>query len=208
MKTTIAKALFHGHSYEEYRRIITDLLLDSKSTGNEQSEALTNYSKLNETRMNRLDKTIKINEEVVKQLQDLKNDYIWLVISEGWCGDSAQLVPIFNKMAEASHHKIDLRLVFRDENEALMSHFLTNNARAVPKLILINKATGEALAQWGPRPNGAVDFILNYKKEHGVVDDQGKADLQMWYTRDKGLSTQAELLDMMLTVDQEILQTA
>jgi hypothetical protein len=28
----------------------------------------------------------------------LKNDYIWLVISEGWCGDAAQLNPVFDKM--------------------------------------------------------------------------------------------------------------
>jgi hypothetical protein len=58
MKSIVAKALFNSHSYAEYRKLVTDLLLEGKSTGNEQSESLTNYSKLNETRMNRLEKTI------------------------------------------------------------------------------------------------------------------------------------------------------
>jgi hypothetical protein len=31
----------------------------------------------------------------------VKNDYIWLVISEGWCGDAAQLLPVFDKMVTA-----------------------------------------------------------------------------------------------------------
>jgi hypothetical protein len=72
-------------------KLVSDLLKDDKSTGNEQSATLTNYSHLNETRMNRLEKTLKISEENVQKIGILKNDYIWLVISEGWCGDAAQL---------------------------------------------------------------------------------------------------------------------
>ena len=51
MKSIVAKALFNTHSYAEYRKLVTDLLSEGKSTGNEQSESLTNYSKLNEARM-------------------------------------------------------------------------------------------------------------------------------------------------------------
>jgi hypothetical protein len=35
------------------------LIKEEKSTGSEQSSSLTNYSLLNETRMNRLEKTLK-----------------------------------------------------------------------------------------------------------------------------------------------------
>ncbi|MDG2433372.1 thioredoxin family protein [Flavobacterium sp.] len=201
MDKTIGKALFNSHSYIEYRKIVTDLLRENKSTGHEQSEALTNYSSLNETRMNRLDKTLTILPEVVTNLQALQNEYIWLVISEGWCGDAAQLLPIFDKMAEQSEGKIELRIVLRDDNEELMNHFLTNKAKSIPKLIVINKATSGALAHWGPRPYAAVELIANYKKEHGVIDETIKTDLQMWYLHDKGLSTQSELIDMMLDLD-------
>ncbi|SDX61561.1 thioredoxin family protein [Flavobacterium degerlachei] len=204
MKIAIGKALFKSHSYSEYRKLVSDLLRSEKSTGKEQSPELTNYSGLNETRMNRLEKTMKISEGIVENLKSLKNEYIWLVISEGWCGDAAQLLPIFDKMATASEGKIELKIVLRDENEELMNLFLTNKAKAIPKLIVINRETGGALAHWGPRPKGAADLITNYKKEHGVIDETVKTDLQLWYLHDKGLSTQLEINEMMLDLDSQV----
>lgn len=203
MRKSIAKALFNSHSYSEYRKLVSDLLKDDKSTGNEQSAALTNYSHLNETRMNRLDKTLKIPQENVEKLGALKNEYIWLVISEGWCGDAAQLLPVFDKMVAAADGKIEMKIVLRDENEELMNLFLTNKGKAIPKLIVINRETGGALAHWGPRPKGAIDLIENYKKEHGAIDETAKTDLQLWYFHDKGLSSQEEIIWMMLDLDKE-----
>ncbi|EIA09269.1 thioredoxin family protein [Flavobacterium frigoris] len=203
MKIPIGKALFKSHSYSEYRKLVSDLLRNEKSTGKEQSPELTNYSSLNETRMNRLEKTMKISEEIIQSLKFLKNEYIWLVISEGWCGDAAQLLPIFDKMTDASEGKIELKIVLRDENEELMNLFLTNKAKAIPKLIVINRETGGALAHWGPRPKGAADLIANYKKEHGALDETAKADLQLWYLHDKGMSTQNEIIGMMLDLDNQ-----
>lgn len=201
MKTSVAKALFNSHSYPEYRKLISDLLLEGKSTGNEQSEDLTHYSTLNKTRMNRLNKTMKITDENSLKLKSLKGEYIWLVISESWCGDAAQLVPIVNKMAEESG-KIELKIVLRDENEDLMNLFLTNKAKAIPIVIVINKQTGDVLGNWGPRPKGAADFIKNYKKEFGAIDETAKNELQLWYLHDKGLSTQEELTNLMLDLER------
>ena len=196
MKIPVAKALFNSHSYSEYRKLVSDLLVEGKSTGNEQSEDLTHYSTLNKTRMNRLDKTIKITEENSIKLKSLEGKYIWLVISEGWCGDAAQLLPIINKMAVESG-KIDLRIVLRDENEELMNLFLTNKSKAIPILIVVDVATGNVLGNWGPRPKGATDLIIDYKKEFGVVDETAKNNLQLWYLHDKGLTTQEELINLM-----------
>jgi hypothetical protein len=196
MKIPVAKALFNSHSYSEYRKLITDLLLEKKSTGEEQSEDLTHYSELNETRMHRLDKTIQISEDIIQKLKSLKSEYIWLVISEGWCGDAAQLLPIINKMALESG-KIDLRIVLRDENEELMKLFLTNKNKAIPILIVVDKETGSVLGKWGPRPKGAADLIIDYKKEFGVIDETAKTNLQLWYLHDKGLSTQEEIINLM-----------
>lgn len=201
MKTTVAKALFNSYTYPVYRKIVSDLLVEGKSTGNEQSENLTHYSTLNETRMNRLEKTMKITDENISKLQSLKNEYIWLVIAEGWCADGAQLLPVFNKMANESD-KIELKIVLRDENEDLMNLFLTNGTRAVPKLIIVNKETGNVCGNWGPRPKGANDLIRNYKEKFGIVDETAKADLQLWYLHDKGVSTQDELIDLMLDLEQ------
>ncbi|WP_264535317.1 thioredoxin family protein [Flavobacterium sp. N1736] len=197
MKSIVAKALFNSYSYPEYRKLVTDLLSEEKSTGNEQSESLTHYTKLNEARMNRLEKTIKISEDVISKLQNLNNHYIWLVISEGWCGDAAQILPVINKMAIESNKKIDVRIVLRDQNDDLMNQYLTNGGRAIPKVIVICKEAGIVRADWGPRPKEAAELMINYKKEFGVIDEKIKTDLQLWYLADKGISVQQELVQIM-----------
>ena len=197
MKSIVAKALFNSHSYSEYRKLVTDLLSEGKSTGDQQSESLTHYTSLNEARMNRLEKTIKISDEILEKLQHLNNHYIWLVLSEGWCGDAAQILPILNKMALGSNNKINLKIVLRDENDDLMSQYLTNGGRAIPKVIVICKEAGIVRADWGPRPKGATELMANYKKEFGVIDEKIKTDLQLWYLADKGISVQQELIEIM-----------
>jgi hypothetical protein len=203
MKSILEDSLSNSYTYTFYRNHIATLLKQGKSSGNEQSEDLLHYSSLNQTRMNRLEKTIKIAIENEQKLLDLKNEFIWLVISEGWCGDAAQILPIVYKMAKVSP-KIELRIVFRDENEALMNLFLTNGAKAIPKLIILDKKSLEVLGDFGPRPKGATKLILDYKKRFGVVDEAAKTDLQLWYLHDKGLSTQNEIMDLMVNADYEL----
>lgn len=201
MKTEIAQSLLNSYSYMEYRKIVSDLLAEGKSSGNEQSEDLLHYSKLNETRMNRLDKTIPTDEEVIKKIHSLKKEYIWLVLTEGWCGDAAQIAPILFKMTSVTD-KIKLKLVFRDENEALMNLFLTNGSKSIPKVIVLDAETLLVKTTWGPRPEGAANLIKSYKAQYGVVDETAKTELQLWYFNDKGLSTQRELADLMVHLEQ------
>lgn len=202
MKTAVAKALFKSHDYHEYRKLISDLLLEGKATGNEQSENLVLYSNLNITRMNLLDKTIQITEENIKKLRSLEKKYIWLVLAEGWCADGAQIVPVLNKMAYESG-KIDLKIVLPEENEELMYLFMTNGVRSIPKVIVVDKESGTIYGSWGPRPKGANDFMESYKEKHDVDDDVAKNELQMWYLHDKGVSIQEELIGLMLDLEQQ-----
>jgi thioredoxin-like negative regulator of GroEL len=201
MKTVIAQALFKSHSYLEYRKLMADLLKEGKSTAVEQTEERTHYSELNETRMHRLDKTMKITEANSAKLKTLKKNYLWLVLTESWCGDAAQILPILNKMALESDQKIELKLVLRDENEDLMNHFLTNKGKAIPKLISIDKATGAVVGNWGPRPQGAIDLIESYKERFGAINETAKAELQLWYLHDKGVSTQNEIIQLLQSLE-------
>lgn len=203
MKLAVAESMQKAHSYVKYRTIVTHLLRDGKSTGKEQSEALTHYSELNEVRMNRLDKKMVISEESIQKLLGLKKNYVWLVLAEGWCGDAAQILPIFNKMAQIAP-SIELKLAFRDENESLMQAFLTNGAKSIPKLIILDAETHNVLGNWGPRPKGATDLISSYKRQYGTIDETAKAELHLWYHNDKGLSTQNEVTDLMLDLENLI----
>ena len=196
MKLIIENSLANSFTYQEYRGHVTNLFQAGKATGNEQSESLVHYTELNEARMNRLDKTMQVTDEVKSFLENLNQEYIWLVISEGWCGDAAQILPIINKMALLSD-KIDFKIVLRDHNEDLMNQFLTNGSKSIPILILIEKDTLKVVNQFGPRPKPAIDLVKNYKEKFGIIDETIKTDLQKWYLSDKGVSTQQEIIDLM-----------
>lgn len=200
MDALIENSLTNSYTYTEYRNQISHLLLDGLSTGNTQSEDLTHYSTLNEVRMNRLDKTIKVPQEIANKLIGLKKEHILLVISEGWCGDAAQIVPVINKMAQISEN-IELKIVLRDENDELMEQYLTNGARSIPKLVLIDKETGIVRGSWGPRPAGATQLVKEFKEKHGAFTPEAKTELQKWYLQDKGLSTMEEITLLLETAD-------
>ncbi|WP_353149152.1 thioredoxin family protein [Flavobacterium sp.] len=192
MLSIIQSALQNSHSYTEYRIIVSKLIGEGKSTGKEQSADLLHYSELNEIRMNRLEKTLKLDIEVEKTLQNIKSKQTWLVISEGWCGDAAQILPVIKLMSEASKN-IDLKLVFRDENEELINLFLTNGAKSIPKLLILDE-NANLINHWGPRPEGAKNIIIEYKAKNGIVDEPAKIALQKWYLDDKGISTMKEIV--------------
>lgn len=196
MNDIIKESLSRSFTYSEYRNTVVSLLKEGKSTGHVQSTHLLHYTELNQTRMNRLNKTIVISEDIAHKLQTLKSEYIWLVISEGWCGDAAQLLPIFNKMENLSD-KIEMKIVLRDDNPELMRLFLTNGGKSIPKLIILDKETLNILADWGPRPKGAAKLLTDYKEEVGFIDEAIKNQLQLWYLKDKGLSTQKEIAELL-----------
>ena len=194
MKKIIEKSLKTAISYSGYRSLVHNLLTEGKSTGPEQSDDLTNYSMLNDRRMKRLDKTIKISEETIQEFQKVKQPQTWLVLTEGWCGDAAQSLPILNKIASDTAN-IDLKIVLRDENLDLMDLFLTNGGRSIPKLIALDK-DNNVLDFWGPRPTIATKMVADYKEKNGALDPQFKQDLQVWYNKDKGKSVQADFVNL------------
>jgi len=185
VKDIINKSLQKGISYQDYRTLVGDLVEQGSTTGPEKTEALANYTMLNNRRMKRWDKTIKISNEIKNKISNFKGNVTWLVITESWCGDAAHVIPVLNKIAELSEG-IDLKLVFRDENQALMDQFLTNGGRAIAKLIIIDNTTGEVLNTFGPRPSEATQLVNNYKAKHGTLTPEFKEELQGWYNKNKG----------------------
>tara|TARA_R110002033_G_scaffold17026_1_gene46826 strand:- start:373 stop:843 length:471 start_codon:yes stop_codon:yes gene_type:complete len=154
--------------------------------------------------MNRWDKTLKLSEESQTRLAHFHENISWLVITESWCGDAAHIVPVLNKLAEAIN--IDFRVVLRDENLELMDTFLTNGARAVPKLIMIDNVTGDVINTFGPRPNEATQMVIDYKEKHGVITPEFKEDLQLWYNKDKGESIIKDISELLCQLEPSICQ--
>ncbi|WP_378179357.1 thioredoxin family protein [Aquimarina sp. SS2-1] len=192
----IEEGIQNSYSYQEYKEKVSELLSKGKSTGNEQSEALTNYSMLNDRRMRRLDKTLKINGTIADAFTNTKTNITWLVLTEGWCGDAAQSLPVINKLSEMNEG-IDLRIISRDEHDELMNNFLTNGGKSIPKLIAYNKETQKVVNTWGPRPSFATKMVNDYKKVNGSLDAQFKQDLQVWYNKDKGNNVAEDLVKLL-----------
>jgi len=180
-------------TYAAYREKVSKEL-QSKLTLSPE-DTITHYTQLNQSRMNRLDKTLVLTDSVRTKLLQLKQKYIFYVISEGWCGDAAQILPIINKIVEASDN-LELKIIFRDENVEVMNQYLTNGAQAIPKLIILDQNHVE-IAIWGPRPAPASNLILENKKQFGKVTDEAKEALQVWYNTDKGVTTQNEIVALL-----------
>lgn len=195
-KTTqalIQESLAKAMSYEEYRSMVARLVLMGKSSSHHQTEALSNYTVLNDRRMKRFDKTLKFDSEAVEKIKALNRKLIWLVLTESWCGDAAPSLPVMNKLAELNPN-IQLRIVLRDENLELMNRFLTNGTLSIPKLIVVATESMEVLGEWGPRPSAATKMAKNYQRKHGNLSTEFKEELQLWFNKDKGRNIVEELL--------------
>ena len=177
-------------TYAEYIKLIDDLLLDGKTTGENQSEAMFSYGKLNRQRMHRLEKTVLLDESLTEKARKTGRKQIWLILTEGWCGDAAQNIPVIEKIAAASDN-IETRYVLRDENLELMDEYLTNNARSIPKLIALDALNLEEIGTWGPRPAAAMDLFIELKHQ-GLEKPLIMENLQRWYIADKNHSIQTE----------------
>ena len=180
-----------GMDYEEYRRLIDAMIIVGKSTAKNDSETLLEYSKLNVVRMKRLDKTVEIIPELKETVQGISAPQTWLVITEGWCGDAAQIIPVLNKIAELNSN-IQLRFLLRDENLELMDQYLTNGrSMSIPKVIVLNEHN-EELFNFGPRPS-VLQEMFYHLKANAMTNDAVKEEIHKWYAKDKTVTTQREL---------------
>lgn len=171
-------------NYLEYRELLDDLLLANKTTGNDQTEERINYAALNQKRMQRLDKaTMPTGLTSYK----LKNKIGVMVITEGWCGDSAQIVPWYEQYIELYQPEVKSYFVLRDDNPEIMDQFLTNGTRGIPKFIFFNEDSLEVLYVWGPRPTNIQQWFLRMKEEQpGLTKEEYGLQLHSFYTKDKG----------------------
>jgi len=191
----VIQSLENATSYQDYRALVEENVANGTTTGPEQSEVLSNYTLLNHTRMKRLDKTVKIEEEIQQKFDNFNGNQTWLVITESWCGDAAHAMPVMNLLTNLTSN-IDLKVVLRDENLELMDAFLTQGSLSIPKLIVLDNDTEEVVADWGPRPSVATQLVKDYKAEYGELSPEFKKDLQVWYNKDKSQNIIEDLTDL------------
>jgi len=141
--------------------------------------------------MKRIDKQVQINAPLHQLIQENQQAVEWTILSEAWCGDGAQIIPVIAKIAAISPETIDLKIILRDENPEIMDAYLTNGSRSIPKLICKDRESGKVLGTWGPRPAGIVKMKEDFMQQNpGVDHDTFVKNLHLWYAKDGGRAIQ------------------
>lgn len=191
-KNLINNKLQNALSYKQFRQLsernVKEVNLDFL---NEMERAYYNYRKLNLARVIRVEKSYTPSEEAKNILSKIIEPQIWLVITEDWCGDSAQTLPVIAALSELNDN-ISLKIILRDTNLDLMDLYLTHGKRSIPKFIFFDKELNE-LFDWGPRPSQAITLINDLTKQ-GVNKQEVTKQLHLWYVKDGGFSTEKEIL--------------
>lgn len=184
-----------GFTYAEYRAKILNQLA-GQDTAQESARKLLKYTSKNEARMSVLDQSLTLIPELSHTFKDSK-PLIWLVLTEGWCGDAASSVPVIAKIAAQFPDKIKLRFFFRDENPELMDEHLTNGGKSIPKLIMLDEAL-TFLTSWGPRPQALQNQMSSWQAEYENDFTALIRRVNAWYDDDKSVSIQQEIQNMVV----------
>lgn len=185
--------IMKGMTYDVYLDLTRDLLSEGKTTGPNQGTDLVDYTKLNLQRMERLNKTIEVLAELESKVMAINTKQTWLCITEAWCGDAAQNLPLFARLAN-SNKNITFKLVLRDENVELIDKYLTQGGRAIP--VIIGIGNGKELWKWGPRPFKAQEMVNEFKQFPDRSFEELKTTLHTWYAKNKTHDQQQELIKL------------
>ncbi len=181
-------------SYDEYWSLFENLVKNNTSTGQNKTQEMADYTKLNFQRSRRVHKQFQALPELQDALENIDSKITWLAITEPWCGDASQNLPVFHELSKINKN-ISFKLVLRDENPVLMDSFLTNGTRSIPKLLQFDEAMNIS-ALWGPRPEPLQKMMMAYKINPHVEKQQFYEEMQAWYNLDRGKTLQSEILEM------------
>jgi len=182
----------NGMIYSEYLQRTEDYLKsnDYDSLGEIDKSRYDTIS-LNLHRSRRIAKTYNPGENIIEHISKIISPQLWMVITEDWCGDSAQNLPYIAALAKLNDN-FELRILLRDENPDIIDHYLTNGvSRSIPILVSYDE-DGEELFKWGPRPKEAQELV-DELKANGFNKKDYIEKLHFWYSKNRGKNIEAEL---------------
>ena len=178
-------------TYQAYRTAIKTSL--QQPPADEHEQKMRPYVEKNSVLMDKYDQIFEVTPNLQQTLSKAP-PAIWLVLTEGWCGDAAFNVPMLAAIEKAMPEKVKLRLLLRDNNLDLMDAHLTDGGRSIPKLIVLSEDLKE-LGSWGPRP-AALQSLMKTWKDQNLSLKQIIPKVQEWYEHDNTKSMQKEISDL------------
>jgi hypothetical protein len=135
---------------------------------------------------------VRLPDDVVSQAMTIAGGWHLVALSEDWCGDAVNTLPVIARLAE--HAGWDLRILSRDANPDLMEAHLTNGrSRSIPVVIVYDEHF-EEIGWWGPRPGEIQDWVLG--EGLALPSPERYKVVRGWYARDRGRTTLRELLEV------------
>ncbi len=167
-------------------------MLRDRFLAGETFDQLLARPKTNSVLYDALYKRATVPDAVVERALLVRQPWHLLVLSEDWCGDSVNTLPVVAKLTETVP-TIDMRIVRRDANPDLMDEHLSGVARAIPVIMVLDSDYVER-GWWGPRPQPLQDWVT----AHGLAlpKDERYREVRKWYARDRGKTALNELLDI------------
>jgi len=183
-----------GLTYQEYIQNTIEEVANAEpeKLDEQEAEKYTN-KKLNLHRVARIEKTYKVNDELAAEISKITEPQTWMVLTESWCGDSAQIIPHIYVMTK-DNPNITLKMVLRDSNPDIMDQFLTNGTKSIPVIAGFDNI-GNELFRWGPRPKAAVELVKELKAQ-GLEKHAWLEKLHLWYGRNRGQEIEKEFIDV------------
>ena len=138
-------------------------------------------------------RTAQIPGDLLERASQLSASWHLLVLSEDWCGDAVNTIPMLAKFVEQVP-SLDLRLLPRDQNLDLMDVHLSHGTRSIPVVIALDEEFSER-GWWGPRPSS----LQRWVRTEGLLlpkEDRYRRT-RTWYARDRGRTTIEEVLEML-----------
>lgn len=148
------------------------------------------FAQLNLHRVGRIRRTWKPSAELAALLARIDRPQVWMVLTEPWCGDSAQCVPCLDILAGENPH-VAIRFLLRDDNLEIMDRYLTDGKRGIPLLVAYDPE-GRELLRWGPRPAEA-QAVMDAAGAAGLEKPAKLERLHLFYGRNRGRALDGEL---------------
>jgi len=136
---------------------------------------------------------VRIPEDLLERASRVPGRPSLLALSEDWCGDAVNTLPVVARLAEAAGW--DFRVLGREESPDLMDTHLTNGrSRSIPVVILYDDDLRE-VGWWGPRPGEIQAWVLD--EGLSMSSPERYKVIRAWYAKDRGETTVREVLDIL-----------
>jgi hypothetical protein len=133
-----------------------------------------------------------VDAALVRAVEETAARWHLLILAEDWCGDAVNTLPYFGALGERADN-VEVRVLARDQNLQIMDAHLTNGARSIPVVIILDENFLQR-ARWAPRPDALQRWFNAVGR--GLQKDERYREMRRWYARDRGRTSLCEVADL------------